>query len=98
MLFAQSLVAAPGARVGLLSRSVDHEPTLRAWRKPLLLSHGDVDSVITIQAAQEAAAFAPHARLSVYAGGAHAPHWEDPARFDRELADLAARAAGGVSR
>jgi non-heme chloroperoxidase len=89
MLFAQSLVATPSARAGLLSRTVDHEPTLRAWRKPLLLSHGDADSIITVKAAQDAAGFAPHAKLSIYPGGGHAPHWEDPARFDRELAELA---------
>jgi non-heme chloroperoxidase len=88
MLFAQSLVAAPSARLGLLSRSVDHELTLREWRKPLLLSHGDTDAVITIQAARDAAAFAPHAKLSIYPGAGHAPHWEDPPRFDRELVDL----------
>jgi pimeloyl-ACP methyl ester carboxylesterase len=89
MLFAQSLVAAPAARAGLLSRHIDHEPTLRAWHKPLLLSHGEADQILTLRAAQDALSFAPHAKLSVYANAGHAPQWEDPERFNRELAALA---------
>jgi non-heme chloroperoxidase len=84
-LYAQSLVAHPAARAGLLSRTVDHEATLRAWHKPLLLTHGDSDEIALLAAAEQAKRFASHAMLSLYQGAGHAPHWEDPERFALEL-------------
>jgi non-heme chloroperoxidase len=91
-LFGQALVAAPAARAGLLSRQIDHEPTLRALSLPLLLSHGTRDAILTPQASEDVLRFAPHAEVSWYEGGGHAPHWEDPERFDRELYEFAKRA------
>ena len=33
----------------------------------------------------------PGAELSIYEGTGHNPHWEEPARFARELVDFAAK-------
>jgi non-heme chloroperoxidase len=88
-LVTQAVVASPVARAGLLSRQVDHEATLRGLKLPLLLSHGTHDAILTAQAAHDVMRFAPHAQLSLYESAGHAPHWEDPPRFDRELADFA---------
>jgi pimeloyl-ACP methyl ester carboxylesterase len=85
-LVTQAIVASPLARAGLLSRQVDHEATLRGLSLPMLLSHGSHDAILTLEAARDVMRFAPQARLSMYEGAGHAPHFEDPARFDRELA------------
>ena len=90
-LVSQALVTSPVARAGLLSRQIDHEGTLRQLGVPILLTHGSRDEILTRRAADDVVRFAPHARLSLYEGAGHAPHFEDPARFDAELADFVRR-------
>jgi pimeloyl-ACP methyl ester carboxylesterase len=58
-------------------------------RRPLLVSYGAADSIVLPAMAQAIAERCPAARLSEYAGCAHAPFLEQPARFNRELAELA---------
>jgi non-heme chloroperoxidase len=63
--------------------SFSHE--LAAVTAPTLIAWGDRDAYAS-RADQEALRRAlPHARLLVYAGGGHAFHWEDPARFAADL-------------
>ena len=52
-------------------------PTLLVWgERDLFVSRTDQEALL---------AAIRSARLSVYAGVGHAPHWEDPERFAREL-------------
>jgi non-heme chloroperoxidase len=88
-LFAQALIASPTARAGWLSRQVDHEATLRAARVPIQVAHGREDAILLPKATEDLLGFVPQATASWYAGAGHAPHWEDPARFDAELAAFA---------
>jgi predicted ATPase len=59
-------------------------PTLVAW--------GDRDAYCPRADQDAIVAGIPGARLSVYAGVGHSPHWEQPARFARELAQFVAEA------
>jgi non-heme chloroperoxidase len=91
-LVTQAIAASPTARAGWLSRNVDHEATLRALCAPILLVHGDEDAILTRRASEDVQRFSPQAKATWYAGAGHAPHFEDPERFDCELA-VFARAA-----
>jgi pimeloyl-ACP methyl ester carboxylesterase/tetratricopeptide (TPR) repeat protein len=65
---------------------VDRLPELRV---PVRLIWGEHDTLAT-RADQEAVlSQVPGARLSVYEGHGHAPHWEDPARVAQEIAAFA---------
>ncbi|MCU0626085.1 MAG: alpha/beta hydrolase [Gemmatimonadaceae bacterium] len=85
-LVMQAVASSPVARAAVLSRIVDHEETLRGLTVPILLAHGTADGIITRIASDQAREYAPHAALSLYDGAGHAPHLEDPDRFDDELA------------
>jgi pimeloyl-ACP methyl ester carboxylesterase len=56
-------------------------PTLAVW--------GDRDHLCPRASQDALVAAIPGARLSVYEGAGHAPHWEEPERFAAELATLA---------
>lgn len=53
---------------------------------PTLLVWGDTDAIIARREQDALRAAIPDARLVTYAGLGHSPHWEDPARFSRDLA------------
>lgn len=57
---------------------------------PTLLVWGDKDpvSVASREAQDWLLAAIPGARLSVYEGVGHSPHWEDPVRFAADLASF----------
>ena len=59
-----------------------------------LIVWGDRDAICP-RSEQEALATAiPGARLVVYPGAGHAPHWEEPERFAADLAAFAERVVG----
>jgi pimeloyl-ACP methyl ester carboxylesterase len=97
-LFAQALTASPVARAGWLSRQVDHEATLRATALPIQVAHGREDAILLPKATEDLLDFAPQAVAHWYEGAGHAPHWEDPARFDADLAAFARAAFAGTAR
>ena len=70
----------------------DAEPLQRLLRSlaiPVLLSHGAEDRVISPELSRWLAQTIPNARLSLYPDSGHAPFFEDPERFNRELEALA---------
>jgi len=63
----------------------DHSDELHKIMAPTLIIWGDRDT-LTPRSEQEALAKAiPHARLVVYEGLGHSPHWEVPERFAEEV-------------
>jgi pimeloyl-ACP methyl ester carboxylesterase len=54
-------------------------------RGPTLIAWGDKDAILSRQQQDALAAAIAGSRLSVYAGGGHGFHWEDPVRFVGEL-------------
>jgi pimeloyl-ACP methyl ester carboxylesterase len=61
---------------------------------PALILWGDRDAIATHADQETLLAAMPRARLVVYAGVGHAPHWEEPARVAADVAAFAAGLAG----
>ena len=89
LVLGYNAVVTPYVRRGLFSRVLDHADLLESLRLPVLISHGGKDGVISASAAEYHAKAIPHAKLSLYPEAGHLPFWEDPARFNRDLRDLA---------
>jgi non-heme chloroperoxidase len=82
-------VLVPAAiRANLAARELDDDDVLRALEVPLLVTQGRADTVVLPAMAEHILATCPTAEASWYDGVGHAPHLEDPSRFNRELADL----------
>jgi pimeloyl-ACP methyl ester carboxylesterase len=64
------------------------EAALRAVRVPALVVHGSDDILVLLKAGEITAGLIPHARTSWYAGCGHSVFFEEPDRFNRELADF----------
>jgi non-heme chloroperoxidase len=78
-------------RANLAAREIDGDDVLRALKVPLLVTHGRADTVVLPAMAEHVLATCPVAEASWYEGVGHAPHLEEPERFNRELAGLTRR-------
>jgi pimeloyl-ACP methyl ester carboxylesterase len=56
--------------------------------KPILLSYGELDSIVSLNMGKHISLLAKHAKLSVYPGVGHSPFWEASPRFNRELREF----------
>jgi non-heme chloroperoxidase len=82
-------VVVPAAiRANLAARELDYDDVLRSLTVPLLVSHGRADSVALPANAKHILAICPTATVSWYDGVGHAPHLEEPERFNDELAEV----------
>ena len=84
------VVPAP-IRATLAAREIDDDDVLRALEVPMLVTQGRTDSVVLPAMAEHVLATCPTAEASWYDGVGHAPHLEEPERFNRELAELTRR-------
>lgn len=78
----------PHVRQGLLLRNLDNDAVVRNLKKPVLLTWGEEDVIVSPHMRDHLAALAPHARISTYPGVGHAPFWEASERFNRELREF----------
>ncbi|MBP0494429.1 alpha/beta fold hydrolase [Pararoseomonas indoligenes] len=85
-MLAFNMLAPHYVRAGLAGRPANYDEVLKALRLPVLVSHGEKDRILTTAMARFTAATVPGATLSLYPESGHAPFWEEPARFNRELA------------
>jgi pimeloyl-ACP methyl ester carboxylesterase len=84
------------AREGMFMRRLDSRDLLPALSGlPFLVNVGTKDISTPEAAARELAKQLPKASVSVYDGVGHSPFVERPERFNRELAEFAARAVAG---
>ncbi len=86
-----NIVVPARVRANLAAREIDSDDVLRALEVPLLVTHGRADTVVLPAMAEHILATCPAAEASWYDGVGHAPHLEDPERFNRELAALTRR-------
>jgi non-heme chloroperoxidase len=86
-----NVVVPAQVRANLAARQIDDDDVLRALRVPLLVTHGREDTVVLPAMAEHVLATCPTAEASWYEGVGHAPHLEEPERFNRELAELTRR-------
>ncbi|WP_157666711.1 alpha/beta fold hydrolase [Bordetella genomosp. 13] len=78
----------PAVRRFMGGRPADYDDVLRKVRVPVLITHGRLDQISAVAMSEYTASLIPHARLSIYEGVGHSPFYEDPARFNAELATL----------
>lgn len=84
-----NVIVPPYVRRGLFTRTATNEDLLAHLTTPVLITHGARDEIVLPATAEEHAGLVPHARLSIYPDVGHAPFWEDPERFNGELAEFA---------
>ncbi|CCE12174.1 Alpha/beta hydrolase fold precursor [Bradyrhizobium sp. STM 3843] len=71
----------------------DLEPVFKAYAGPILLTHGRHDRLVRLAMSERIKTLRPESRLSVYAESGHSPFYEEPERFNRELAAFVTAAA-----
>src|SRR5260370_30426938 len=86
-----NIIVRPDVRRALGRRIIDSDDVLSTLRVPLLIAHGRQDIVVKPSIAEHILEICPTATASWYDDVGHAPFLEDPARFNRELADLVHR-------
>lgn len=74
-----------------MRRPALYDQVLRSTKVPVLVTHGIDDAVVRPGLAGYVSKVVSGAELSLYAGTGHSPFWEDPMRFNRELAGFVRR-------
>lgn len=91
-----SMVTPADVRGALIAREkLACEEVLADVSVPVLVTHGREDAIILPSMSERTVDICRAAVPSWYDGVGHMPFWEDPERFDRELAELADRVADG---
>lgn len=78
----------PKIRSAMMERTRDTGDVLPQLTVPVLASHGSMDRIFLPAASFHVAQTTPGATLSIYDGVGHTPFFEDPKRFNRELAEF----------
>jgi pimeloyl-ACP methyl ester carboxylesterase len=86
-----NIVVPAKVRAALLARRINSDDVLATLERPLLVMQGESDLLVLPAMARHILATCPTARASWYADTGHAPFLEETARFNRELAEFAAR-------
>jgi pimeloyl-ACP methyl ester carboxylesterase len=87
-MLAFNMLAPHYVRAGLAGRPAEYAAVLKTLQLPVLVTHGEKDRILDTRMARFTAATVPGARLSLYPDSGHAPFWEEPARFNRELVEF----------
>ncbi len=85
-ILAFNMMVPPQVRRGLGGRTLEIDDLLKSLKLPVLVTHGSEDKNSNLIAAEYTAKMIPGAKLSVYQGIGHSPFFEDPQRFNAELA------------
>jgi pimeloyl-ACP methyl ester carboxylesterase len=88
-IVAMIMVVPPAVRLAMMSRTIDRDTVLQALTVPVLVTEGEKDRVVLAAHTRHLLSCIPHAQRSVYSGVGHAPPFEAPERFNRELAAFA---------
>jgi pimeloyl-ACP methyl ester carboxylesterase len=91
LLLGFNVAVPPHVRQGLLSRNLDNDSVVAGMRKPLLVTCGEKDLILLPTMRDHLTSLARHAKVSTYPGAGHAPFWDAPERFNRELRDFRER-------
>jgi non-heme chloroperoxidase len=87
-ILAYNVAVSPEIRSALLSRVVDSNDALARITAPVLIVHGEKDTIALGAAADHIGSKIRHAKKSCYPNAAHCPFMEDPDRFNQELAAM----------
>lgn len=94
VMIAFNMVVPPAVRLGMVSRTIDRDAVMQALTVPVLVTEGEKDTLVLAAHTEHLLSCIPHAQRSFYAGIGHAPPFEDPERFNRELAAFARQHVG----
>jgi len=83
-----NMVVPPEVRGALFAREIENDDVLGRLSIPVLVTHGRDDEIVLPTMAEHTLAVCETATASWYEGVGHMPFVEDPARFDRELAEF----------
>ena len=75
----------PYVRQGLFSRSIDNDDLLPKIRKPVLITHGSADAVVSLAVIDRQMNRIANTQKHVMANGGHACFWDDPAAYNQRL-------------
>ena len=75
-------------RRGLFARNISNDAIIQNIRKPMVLIYGEHDRIARPDMCMHIARLARHAKVSCYSNVGHAPFWEAPQRFNRELREF----------
>jgi non-heme chloroperoxidase len=84
-----TMLVSPRVRASLIQRDVDFAPELTKVTVPVLVSHGRADTLALPAMADYIARHCRTATLSWFEGVGHMPFFEEPERFNGELAQFA---------
>lgn len=70
----------------LKSTTPDLEPTFGTYEGSILLTHGAHDRLVRLTMSERIRALSPKHRLSIFNQSGHSPFYEEPDRYNRELA------------
>jgi len=83
-----AMAVPPTARQGASAWHMEYGSFFDEVNLPVLVTHGDSDA-LTLPVAAENIARRLRGKLSIYTDCGHMPFWEDPRRFNHELAEFA---------
>ena len=75
----------PFVRQALLTRVVDNDDLLPTIGKPVVITHGALDAIVSQEAVAQHRACLAHAQVDIMPDAGHAPFWDDAERFNRRL-------------
>ena len=75
-------------RQGLFSRSFDNDDLLPKIRKPVLITHGDADAVVSQAVIDKQMNRIANAQMHVMAKAGHACFWDEPAAYNQRLREF----------
>lgn len=78
-------------------RPLDYDALLAGLAIPVLATHGAEDAMFAPAMSERLADRVKNGRASIYPGAGHAPFYEQPQRFNRELLEFVAACTGGDS-
>jgi pimeloyl-ACP methyl ester carboxylesterase len=84
----------PFVRQALLTRVVDNDDLLPTIVKPVLITHGARDAIVSQDVVAQHRAGLRHAQVDIMPDAGHAPFWDDAANFNRRLAAFREEVAG----
>jgi non-heme chloroperoxidase len=93
-MLAANLLTPVEVRSYMSGRPTPYEEALRRLRVPVLVTHGDKDQIVPLNVGQYTASVVSDAEASFYPESGHMPFWEEPMRFNRELAAFVIKATG----
>ncbi len=87
-----AILTPPHVRRSLFSRVLDNDKLLGSLRKPVLITHGSKDAVVTPSIVHRHKSHIPHAEIQLMNEAGHAAFWDHAEAFNERLKVFALRA------